>query len=117
MSRWEDKMRRVNARLVHRFNHDVILHHDDIDDVCVLGIFSNPFNLNKEDGGGHVANSAPELYLLDLDAEGLQLRGTLTVASQKWVIISPPEPDGTGLTKLILSKYDGKQQSVTDIRY
>ncbi|WP_105901427.1 head-tail joining protein [Vibrio gangliei] len=108
MSRWEDKMRRVNARLVKRFSYDVILHLAS-GDKSVIGVFDNPFSLSELGDGGRIADSSPELYLKDEDAVGLELRSLVTVVGKQWAIVSPPQPDSTGLTKLILGNYNGEQ--------
>ncbi|MFV0576044.1 MAG: hypothetical protein ACK5NC_11620 [Vibrio sp.] len=112
---WQDRMKRVNARLVGRFNHDVILHFEG-EDKPILGIFDNPFSL-REGHDGKVADTQTSVYIKDEDAVGVKMRSIVTIVDRKWAVISPPEPDGTGLTKLLLSKYDGKQQAVTNIRY
>lgn len=115
MARWEDKMRRVNARLVKRFSYDVILHLPS-GDKSVIGVFDNPFSLSELGNGGRIADSSPGLYLKDEDAIGLELRSLVTVVGKQWLIVSPPEPDSTGLTKLILGNYSG-EQSKPVIRY
>lgn len=114
MARWEEKMRRVNSRLVKRFSYDVILHLPS-GDKSVIGVFDNPFNLS-ELGSGRISDSAPELYLKDEDAVGLDMRSLVTVVGKQWLIASPLEPDSTGLTKLVLGSYSG-EQSKPVIRY
>lgn len=115
MASWEEKMRRVNARLVKRFSYDVVLHLPD-GDKPVIGVFDNPFNLSEVGSGGLIADSNPELYLKDEDAVGLGMRSLVTVVGKQWAIVSPPQPDSTGLTKLILGNYNGNQTKPT-IRY
>ncbi len=116
MSNWAQGIAEMDAALMAEFAIGAVLHLPE-GDRPVQGIFDNPHSLSRIESGGHVADSSPEIYLQDADAVGVEQRQTITVAGRTWFITKPPEPDGTGLTKLILGHYHESQQSKPAIRY
>ncbi|KDM92893.1 hypothetical protein EA58_03820 [Photobacterium galatheae] len=116
MGRWASKLERANARFLKRFGTQVSIHlNESVREI--EGIFNNPASLSQIAGGGYVADSEPELYVLQTDADGISQRDTLTVAGLTWIVTKPPEPDGTGMTKLILGRHDEQQSPTTSIQY
>lgn len=113
MSSWFSGIEDMDLSLFNEFSESIKLSND----TEVFGIFDNESERSRLASGGFSENTLPILYLLDADALTVESRHQLTIRNTRFSVVYPPEPDGTGLTKLILSKYDGKQQSVTDIRY
>ncbi|WP_114774480.1 head-tail joining protein [Vibrio cholerae] len=116
MSNWANAVAEMDSALFGEFSEPVVLHLDN-GDVSVTGLFDNPANVSTVKGGGWIATSEPELYLRDKDAKGLKIRQKLTVAGHLWVVVKPPQPDGTGMTKLILGLHNGQQSSKPSISY
>ncbi|WP_415720612.1 head-tail joining protein [Photobacterium ganghwense] len=116
MSKWLRRVNRMNSKLANGFGQPVVLHLVS-GDRQVSGIFDNPTSLSLISGGGYVADSDPELFLQDADAVGIHSRDAVTVGGKVWLVVKPPEPDGTGMTKLILGHHNGQQSSESAIRY
>ncbi|MCR9549012.1 head-tail joining protein [Vibrio antiquarius] len=116
MSNWAQGVAEMDSALMAEFSIPVIIHFST-GDRPVQGIFDNPASLSTVSGGGYIADSEPELYLQDKDANGINHRHLVTVAGKQWLVVRPPEPDGTGMTKLTLGHYNGQQSSKPSIRY
>ncbi|EJG1697261.1 hypothetical protein CDB74_RS17600 [Vibrio parahaemolyticus] len=116
MSNWAQGVAEMDVALMEEFSIPVTIHSNS-GDRQVEGIFDNPASLSKVSGGGFVADSEPELHLQDKDAQGISTRDVVTIAGKQWIVISPPEPDGTGMTKLTLGHHNGQQPSNTSISY
>ncbi|MGY2573752.1 head-tail joining protein [Vibrio sp. C8] len=116
MSIWEDAVTDMDSALMAEFSVSVTLHLE-AGDSEVSGIFDNPCTLSQLPNGGDVLDTEPELYLNDADAVSIKRYQFVTVGTVKWQIVKPPEPDGTGMTKLILGHSDGLEIEKPDIRY
>lgn len=116
MSNWSAAMAEMDAALMSEFAIPVTLHLSS-GDRPVEGIFDNPASFSKVSGGGYVADSDPELHLQDADASEINHRDLITVSGKVWMVTRPPEPDGTGMTKLTLGHHNGKQSSKPSIQY
>ncbi len=116
MSIWEDAVANMDSALMAEFSVSVTLHFET-GDTQVSGIFDNPCSLSRLPNGGDVRDSEPELVLKDADAAGVARYQFVTIGSQKWQIVKPPEPDGTGLTKLILGSSNGQAATKPSVRY
>jgi hypothetical protein len=116
MNNWAQGVAEMDAALMAEFSIPVTIHLN-AGDRQAKGIFDNPASLSKVSGGGFVADSEPELYLQDKDAQGINARHIITIAGKKWMVISPPEPDGTGMTKLTLGHHNGSQSRQSHIPY
>ncbi|PNH90842.1 hypothetical protein C1M56_00900 [Vibrio diazotrophicus] len=116
MSIWEDAVTDMDSALMAEFSVSVTLHLE-AGDSEVSGIFDNPSALSQLPNGGDVLDSEPELYLNDADALSVERDQFVTIGATKWQIVKPPEPDGTGLTKLILGHSNGLEIEKPNIRY
>ncbi|MDW2310625.1 head-tail joining protein [Vibrio sp. 1075] len=116
MSIWEDAVADMDSALMAEFSVLVTIHFES-GDVAVNGVFDNPASLSKVSGGGFVADSEPELHLQDKDAQGIKTRHVVTIAGKQWMVLNPPEPDGTGMTKLTLGHHNGQESSKPSIQY
>ncbi|EPJ0793282.1 TPA: hypothetical protein I7181_18210 [Vibrio vulnificus] len=116
MNNWSDAVAEMDAALMAEFSIPVIIH-SSTGDRQVNGIFDNPASLSKVSGGGFVSDTEPELHLQDKDAKGLKTRDIITIAGKQWMVVNPPEPDGTGMTKLTLGHHNGQQSSKSSISY
>lgn len=116
MSNWAQGVAEMDAALMAEFSIPVTIHLET-GDRQASGIFDNPASLSKISGGGFVADSEPELHLQDKDAQGIKTRHVVTISGKQWMVLSPPEPDGTGMTKLTLGHHDGQQTSKPSIQY
>lgn len=116
MSNWRQSVAEMNDLHITEFGDDAVLHLPS-GDKSVMGIFNNPAAFDRFEGGGHLAGSKPELYLSDDDADGVEQRHEITVYGRVWFVARPPEPDGTGLTKLVLGRQNESEQSRPYIPY
>lgn len=116
MSIWEDAVTDMDSALMAEFSVSVTLHLE-AGDSEVRGIFDNPASLSNVSGGGFITDSEPEIYLNDQDAIGINHRDQITVSGKRWMVIRPPESDGTGMTKLTLGNKNGQQSAKSSIQY
>lgn len=115
MSTWDFGVTDMDVALMAEFSIPIILHLPT-GDVETKGVFDDPFSLSQVGSGGRISDSSPELSLCDEDALGIEARQLVTINGRQWLVVNPPEPDGTGITKLILGHYNGNQTKPT-IRY
>lgn len=115
MSTWEFSVADMDVALMAEFSIPVILHLPS-GDVETKGVFDDPFSLTQVGSGGRISDSVPELSLRDEDAIGIEARQLITINAKQWLVVTPSEPDGTGITKLVLGHYSG-EQSKPVIRY
>ncbi|WP_153448737.1 head-tail joining protein [Vibrio algicola] len=115
MRTWNLGVTDMDVALMAEFSIPIILHLP-MGDVETKGVFDDPFSLSQVGSGGRISDSAPELSLRDEDALGIEARQLVTISGKQWLVVTPPEPDGTGITKLILGNYSG-EQSKPVIRY
>ncbi|MBY7994819.1 hypothetical protein KW438_05170 [Vibrio fluvialis] len=116
MSIWEDAVADMDSALMAEFSVSVTLHLE-AGDSEVSGIFDNPSALSQLPNGGDVLDTEPELYLNDADAVSIERYQFVTIGAVKWQIVKQPEPDGTGLTKLVLGTSNGQAAAKPNIRY
>ncbi len=116
MSNWQACVSEMDRTLINEFSISVIVHQGN-DHRELKGVFDNPSVLSSIPGGGYVSSQEAELYVKDVDALGIEVRDLVTVANKQWIVIKPPESDGTGLTKLFLGVNNGQQSPSVEIRY
>lgn len=116
MSIWEQAVNDMDSALMAEFSVSVTLH-VETGDSKVQGIFDNPNSFSQVPNGGDVVNTEPELYLNDADAVSVERYQFVTIGAVKWQVVKPPEPDGTGVTKLMLGHSNGIEIEKPTIRY
>ncbi len=116
MSDWEDAVANMDSALMAEFSVLVTLHLDAGDSV-VNGIFDDPSNLSSLGKGGQVVDSSPTLHLTDAVAADVEKGLFITIGSQKWQVVKPPLPDGTGMTKITLGHTNGTTAEKPTVSY
>lgn len=115
MSDWDDAVADMDSALFAEFSTTVTLHLDE--DTEVEGIFDNPYTVGSMKNGGSFRDSAPELFLMDDEAVGVEKDLFITISNVKWQVVKMPEPDGTGLTKVTLGHTSGESIEEPTIRF
>lgn len=116
MSNWTQGISEMDSALMAEFAVPVLLYTDN-GIRSVDGVFDDPASFSRVSGGGFVSDSDPTLSVKDKDATGLKIRDKLNVAGKDWIIVKPPAPDGTGMTKLTLGHFNGQKESKSSIQY
>ena len=70
----------------------------------IEGVFDNPFLLTGIPDGGQMQGSDPSFTAHDRDIAGLQKKDPVLIVGVTWYVKSL-QPDGSGVTRVFLSKY------------
>jgi hypothetical protein len=68
------------------------------------GVFDNPYLLTEIPDGGDIKGSDPSFTAHDRDIAGLLKKDSVRIVGELWYVKSL-QPDGTGITRVFLSRY------------
>jgi hypothetical protein len=103
---FDEMIREVDIGLIKAFGVPVRIDHD-VGSSTTLGIFDNPASLSAMADGGWVADTDPELFILE-DEHTRQTKTrdrveiNMKTGKQKFQVIRPPQRDSAGMLKLVL---------------
>ena len=73
-------------------------------EITIQGVFDNPYSRTDIPDGGAIASSDPSFTAHDRAIIGLEKRDAVMVNGDSWYV-KELQPDGTGITRVALSKY------------
>lgn len=82
----------------------VILWPGESREVQIEAVFDDPFARTDIPDGGKIQGSDPSFTVRDGDIIGLKKNDAVLISGQKWYV-KEPQPDGSGVTCVFLSKY------------
>jgi hypothetical protein len=106
MSDFNALMAAADDVLISTFNVDgsVELWPGESRSLTIQGVFDNPFLLTGIPDGGQIQGSDPSFTAHDRDIIGLQKKDPVLIIDTTWYVKSL-QPDGSGVTRVFLSKY------------
>lgn len=75
----------------------------------IEGVFDNPALLTGIPDGGKIQGSDPSFTAHDRDIEGLKKKDAVSISGETWYVKSL-QPDGSGVTRVFLSRYQKSDQ-------
>lgn len=73
-------------------------------EVTIQGVFDNPYSRTDIPDGGTISSSEPSFTAHDRDITALKKRDAVVISEDTWYV-KELQPDGTGVTRVALSKY------------
>lgn len=64
-------------------------------------IFDQPYTQGL---GDYMSASAPQVIARSVDVDALPVGTPITIEGRAWRIAQPPQPDGTGITRILLER-------------
>ena len=97
---WTTSRNRVNASVIRAFGIDVYY---DGSGTPIQGVFNNEYIAA---GGDEISVGSryPELFVNETDVPGIASGKPFQINSIDYVVVGPPEPDGTGMVRVVLDK-------------
>lgn len=103
-------MARADNTLISTFNagtgdkKGVTLWPGESREVTIQGVFDNPYARTDIPDGGTISSSDPSFTAHDRDITELNKRDAVAVGGDSWYV-KELQPDGSGITRVVLSKY------------
>jgi hypothetical protein len=112
---FDEQVSGVNRGLIAAFSIPVIFHYADRDAI-IDGIYDNPSANGSPIGGGHIADYSESVEVGSNHSVGVAKGFRLTIQGRAYLVIKPPQHDGSGLCKIYVSRVN-ESESEPNIRY
>lgn len=107
---FNELMRDADNILLSAFNVDggVLLWPGDVNERQIVGVFDTPYSRTDIPDGGYIAGSDTSFTAHDRDISNLAKKDSVLINNEVWYV-KEMQPDGSGITRVFLSKYQKSQ--------